>query len=87
MLFDVCFSVPSINQRKRRFPIGEYQRQKKKRTFSQVQLHLELKEENNQAIETLKVKLEKQKGELELLTRQVKASDERMSRRKKKVSF
>ena len=87
MVFDVCFSVPSINQRKRRFPIEEYQRQKKKRTVSQVQLHLELKEENNKAIETLKNKLEKQKGELELLTRQVKASDERISRRKRKVSF
>lgn len=87
MVFHACFSVPSINQRKRRFPIGEYQRQKKKLTVNQVQLHLELKEENNKAIETLKVELEKQKDELELLTRKVKANDERISRRKRKVSF
>ena len=78
MVFHVCFSVSSSNQRKCRFPIGGYQRQKKKLNVSQVQLHLELKEENNKAIETLKVELEKQKGELELLTRQVKGNDERI---------
>lgn len=72
---------PPLVKRNSRVPIGLYEREKKKRTVCQVQLRLDSIEENNEAIQALKAEAQRQKEELEQLTKKVNTIEGKVARR------
>ena len=78
---------PPLVKRNSRVPIGLYEREKKKRTVCQVQLRLDSIEENNEAIQALKAEAQRQKEELEQLTKKVNTIEGKIARRKRQVRF
>ena len=78
---------PPLVKRNSRFPIGLYQREKKNLTVRQVQLRLDSIEENNEAIQALKAEAQRQKEELEQLTKKVNTIEGKIARRNRQVRF
>ena len=69
---------PPLVKRNSRFPIGLYEREKKNLTVRQVQLRLDSIEENNEAIQA---EAQRQKEELEQLTKKVNTIEGKVARR------